>query len=222
MLTLVAVVLFAGEPTSLFDGETLSGWEWVRQYPIDKNRFRVEEGSIVVEGMLGGWLSTAREYDDFELSLQYRLSDGANSGIFIRAPRDSPRPSYAGMEIQIIDEHSPRYQNPQSKGFELLRPEQKTGAIYDVQAPAKSATRPAGEWNEMTIRCVGPKVDVTINGVPVVSALLTDYPEATRQKHPGLARPSGYIGLSSHNDRIEFRNIRVTDLSGEPAKTRGI
>ena len=54
MLTLVAVVLFAGEPTSLFDGETLSGWEWVRQYPIDKNRFRVEEGSIVVEGMLGG------------------------------------------------------------------------------------------------------------------------------------------------------------------------
>jgi hypothetical protein len=212
LLAFAAMVLAPSEtPTPLFNGKDLTGWDLIASDARSAaGRWTVENGSLVCHGEGGGWLSTPEEFADFELSLEYRLADGANSGVYIRAPRQG-RISSAGIEIQIIDEHSPRHTDPKHKDYYELKPTQRTGSIYGVVPPSKTVTRPAGEWNQMTIRCDGRRVRITINGETVVDANLDDHLDQVSE-HPGLQRAKGYIGLSSHNDRVEFRNIRVHRL----------
>jgi hypothetical protein len=153
----------------------------------------------------GGWLGTEREYGDFELQLQYRLTPGGNSGVYIRAP-ETGHISRVGMEIQVLDDAHPRYAK--------LANYQYTGSIYHVVGPSEKASKPAGEWNDMTILANGRNVQVTLNGKKIVDANLDDYlkNEAVAKEHTGLARSSGRIGLQSHTDRVEFRNIRIREL----------
>lgn len=190
------------KPFSLFNGKDLQGWEYVGGDPAN---WAAEDGILICKGKGGGWISTPAQYGNFQLSLEYRLEDGANSGVFLRAPREG-RISSVGVEIQIIDEHSARYNDPKHPRFYDLKPYQRTGAVYGVQPPSRTATRPAGHWNRMSIRCVGSNCRVTINGQVVVDCDFADYPDK-RKQHPGLMRDGGYIGLSSHNDRVEFRNV---------------
>ena len=203
-----------GAPVSLFNGKDLQGWDFVATGKTDdRSNWDVEKGILVCRGHGGGWISTPNEYADFELVLDYRLSDGANSGVFVRAPRKG-RISRVGIEIQIIDEHSPRYTDPKHSKYYKLKPYQRTGAVYGVQPPSKTVTKPAGKWNRMTIRAEGRHFAVRINGTTVVDCDLDDYPDKLAE-HPGLKRTKGYLGLSSHNDRVEFRNVTIRRI-GKP------
>src|SRR5581483_76362 len=93
------------------------------------------------------------EYDDFELRLEYQLTKGADSGVALRtAPTGAPYNS--GMEIQLVDESS----------FPRIKPEQTTGAIWDVKAPAQKAAKPLGEWNELHVTLQDRKLQVVLNG----------------------------------------------------------
>lgn len=201
-----------GEWRALFNGRDLSGWEQVGGRP---GSWTVENGILVCKGGGGGWLSTTRQFADFELDLQFRLPPGGNSGVFLRAPRRG-NPAYVGMEIQVLDDYAPGYAN--------LRPTQYAGSIYDVvpawpavakkSDPAlwsKRATKKAGEWQRMTILCHGRKVRVTLNGKVVVDANLDDYPDKVK-RHPGLKRTKGYIGLQNHGSRLEYRDIRIREI----------
>jgi len=107
------------------------------------------------------------------------------------------------MEIQILDEYADRKTK--------LRPEQYTGSIYDVQAPSKKVTKKAGEWQKMIIVCDGPKVKITLNGTTIIDTDLNNYPDKLA-KHPGLKQAKGYIGLQDHGSRLDFRNIKITEL----------
>jgi hypothetical protein len=177
----------------------LAGWQ---QIGGQNGSWRFRNGVLRTDGEGGGWLSTARQYDDFRLSLEFKIAPGGNSGVFIRAPHRGD-PAYAGMEIQIVDDYA--------EGNERLGPNQYTGSIYDVQAPSERASKPADEWQTMTITCDGPSVRVVLNGKEVVDTDLSyfTYKHAT---HPGLARSAGYIGLQSHGSRVEFRDIRIEPL----------
>src|SRR5207302_10220965 len=101
---------------------------------------------IVCSGKGGGWLGTGRDYANFTLRLEYRLTPGGNSGVYLRAPQ-SGHISRVGMEIQILDDSHPRYAH--------LDFYQYTGSIYHVVAPTQRAGKPAGQWNAMEIRALG-------------------------------------------------------------------
>jgi hypothetical protein len=188
----------------LFNGKDLTGW---KQYQGRTDNWRVEDGLLVCTGKGGGgWLGTEREYADLVLRLEYRLKPGGNSGVYLRAP-EKGRISQVGMEIQILDDHDPRYEKMN------LKPYQYTGSIYGVVPPKKSAIKPAGEWNRMEITARGRHVTVVVNGEKVVDADLDHYlkdPEVAKA-HPGLKRTTGHIGLQDHNERVEFRNLRIRE-----------
>lgn len=183
----------------LFNGKDLSGW---KQYAGKDKTWTVENGTIVCLGSGGGWLGTEKDYGDFELRLEYKLLPAGNSGVYIRAP-ETGHISRVGMEIQLLDDFHPKYAN--------LHFYQYTGAIYHVVGPNQRATRKAGEWNAIAIRAVGRDVQVTLNGKRIVDTDLDRWAKdpAIAKEHPGLLRTAGKIGLQSHTDRVEFRNIRV-------------
>jgi hypothetical protein len=147
------------------------------------------------------WMATVEQYDDFELSLEFRIAPGADSGVFVRAPLRGD-PTYAGMEIQILDDST--------RDWGQLRPNQVCGSIYGVQAPSERMGGKAGQWQELVIRCRGSRIAVVLNGRKVVDAETTFYPYLY-ETHPGLTRQRGYIGLQHHSG-VEFRNITIEPL----------
>lgn len=186
----------------LFNGVDLKGW---KEYEGKPGNWVVEKDMLICKGQGGGWLGTEKDYDNFELRLEYRLLPAGNSGVYLRAP-EKGWISRLGMEIQILDDAHPKYAK--------LKDWQYCGALYHVVGPSVKVTRPAGEWNEMRIRANGRQVTVTLNGKKIVDANLDKALEdpAIAKEHPGLKRTTGKIGLQSHSERVEFRNIRVREL----------
>ncbi len=186
----------------LFNGNNLEGWK-----PIDSkaNVWSAQDGMIVCSGKGGGWLGTVREYDNFVLRLEYRLKPGGNSGVYLRAP-DRGYISRQGMEIQLLDDNHPSYAK--------LDFYQYTGSIYHVVPPTRRAGKPAGQWNAMEIRADARRIVVVLNCIKIVDADLDHclLDPAVAKEHTGLKRTTGHIGLQSHTDRVEFRNLRLKKL----------
>src|SRR5262249_20667012 len=113
--------------TPLFDGKTLDGWQG------GKDGYLVQDESIVSQPKGSGNLATVKEYGDFHLKFEFKLTPGANNGIGIRVPSEEPSqridPAYKGMEIQVLDDASDRYKN--------IQPWQHHGSVYGV-VPAKT------------------------------------------------------------------------------------
>ena len=186
----------------LFNGKNLDGWQVVRGKP-----YVVEDGKLICPARGGGALYTVRQYRDFILRFEFKLTPGANNGVAIRAPIRG-NPAYAGMEIQILDDYSPRYRN--------LRPAQYHGSIYDLVPAKRGALKRPGEWNQEEIAVRGSHVTVKLNGRVIVDADLSEIKDPkVLKRHPGLRRRKGHIGFLGHGTRVEFRNIRIKVLSSE-------
>lgn len=184
--------------TALFNGTDLTGWKATGKMDV----WGAEKGVIHVDKGGGGWLLTEKEFGDFELRVEYKMSKGANSGVALRTPRDGD-PAYVGMEIQLIDD----------EGWPgKLADYQHTGSVYDVVPAAKTNNKPVGEWNAMRIVCKGPKVSIEVNGAKVVDANLDDHKEKKAKSHPGITREKGHLGFQSYNTRVEFRNVFIKPL----------
>ena len=155
----------------------------------------------------GGWLRTTKMYSDFVLRVDYRIPPEGNSGVGLRFP---PRaiPAHVGMEIQILDDDAEVY-----KKMHLV-PAQHTGGIY-YQAPAKQgAAKPANEWNSYEITCLGPHVKVVLNGQVVNDADVDQFTKGAGGHKALSERPKiGYVGLQSHETKVDFRNIEIKDLT---------
>lgn len=201
-----AAVLPAAEKgyKDLFNGKDLTGWTLVKGRG---KGYVVENGVLVCPEDGGGNLFTEKEYADFSLRLEWRLWDGGNNGVGIRAPLEGDA-AYVGMEIQVLDEASEKYK----KGAGL-KPTQMTGSVYDVFAAKSGHVKRDGAWNSYEIEARGRKIKVTLNGVVITEVDLDSVKdEAVLKKHPGLARKSGHIGFLGHGTRVEFRNIRIKEL----------
>ena len=145
--------------------------------------YRVEDGVIYSTKEDGGNLYTEKEYANFDLRFEFKLTTNANNGIGIRAPLEGDS-AYVGMEIQVLDDDGPEYKN--------LRPAQYHGSIYDVFPAKRGSQKPVGEWNTEEIVADGRHVTVTVNGQKIVDANLDDAKDpAVLKKHPGLkTRPA--------------------------------
>jgi hypothetical protein len=179
----------------LFNGKDRDGWK-----AIGHDGWRVENGVLIGEtkGTDVGWLMSQREYTDFELKLDYRLSARSNSGVFLRAWPEGPVNGSEFLEIQLIDD-------------QLIKdPRAKTGAIYGAVAPKEVAT-PTGQWHHLEIRIQNRLVKVEINGSELTAANLDDYKHLFG-RFPGLNQAKGRIGLQVYPSRVEFRKIEIKEL----------
>lgn len=176
---------------NLFNGRDLDGW-----VAMHGGEWTVENGVLIGRNgrdwttnpeMSGSWLRTEEPYGDFVLELEYAINPRGNSGVFVHSALEK-NPAFTGYEMQILDDAG---REPKKS---------TTGALYDVVAPSKNMSRPAGEWNQVRIDCQGTRLQITLNGERIVD-YMTD-----RAIH-------GYIGLQNHdtNAVIHFRNIRIAE-----------
>ncbi|MCK4759154.1 MAG: DUF1080 domain-containing protein, partial [Candidatus Aminicenantes bacterium] len=185
----------------LFNGKDLTGWIG------DTVGYVAEDGKIVIYPKRGsGNLYTEKEYGDFVLRFEFKLTPGANNGLGIRAPLEGDA-AYVGMELQILDNTAHIYKD--------LKSYQYHGSIYGV-APAKRGYQsPVGEWNYQEVIAKRTRITIILNGETIVDA---DIQEAIAQgtidgrDHPGLKRTTGHIGFLGHGSHVEFRNIRIKEL----------
>ncbi|MDH3649752.1 MAG: DUF1080 domain-containing protein, partial [Saprospiraceae bacterium] len=192
---------------SLFNGINLNGWVG------NKTDYIAENGEIVIypstEGGHGN-LYTEKEYSNFVLRFQFKLTPGANNGLGIHAPLEGDA-AYLGKEIQILDNTAPKYAE--------LEPYQFHGSVYGVIASKRGFLKPAGEWNTQEVTVDGDRIKVVLNG----STILFDHiGRATREgtldgkDHPGLKREKGHIGFLGHGSEVHFRHIRLKELPATP------
>ena len=190
---------------ALFNGKNLDGWVLVGGKGPG---YVVQDGILVCPADGGGNLLTEQEFSDFVFRFEFRLTEGGNNGVGIRAPLAGDI-AYSGMEIQILDHDAPVYQGK-------LKPAQYHGSIYDVVAAKSGFLKETGEWNQEEISAVGRKIKVVLNGTTILDADLDTITDpAVLKKHPGLSRTTGRIGFLGHGTKVDFRNIRVM-----PVKTQ--
>ena len=135
----------------LFDGKTLDGWMTSEAKPSKRP---VEDGCINPHRCGHYMMVHTQQWSNFVLSLDFKISPGCNSGIFVRTASLTPRPGkdvgYNGIEVQILDTTNADYYD--------------TGAIYDLSKPTRNAMKPAGQWNHAEVTCDGGLIDVVLNG----------------------------------------------------------
>ncbi len=189
----------------LFDGETLIGW---RSYYSGElpGGWRAEHGTLHRFGG-GGDIITQGTFADFELSIDWRIESGGNSGIFYLAALGSDNIFMSAPEMQVLDD---------SGHHDGQDPLTSAGSNYGLYPAPRGAVKPTGEWNHARIMVESGHVEHWLNGVKVVeyqlgSAECTDLLKNSKFNdwpEYGLAR-SGHIGLQDHGDPVWYRNIKL-------------
>jgi len=186
---------------SLFNGTDLTGWTG------STDGYEVQEGAIVCIPKKGGNLYTQRQFDNFVLRFEFKLTPGANNGLGIRAPLQGDA-AFEAMELQILD----------NTGHKNLKPWQLHGSIYGVAEAKDGALKPAGEWNVQEVTARDGNISVVLNGTKIVEANVWEIPvdkTLDGRPHPGLHRKEGHIGFLGHGSRIDVKNIRIKELINE-------
>ncbi len=187
--------------TSLFNGEDLTGWQIVGKRGPG---YIVKDGVIVCPADGGGNLFTEKEYSNFILRFDVKISPAGNNGIGIRAPLQGDA-AYAGMEIQVLDnEH---------KAYEKLQPWQYHGSVYGIFPAKRGYQNDADQWNTEEIIADGRTIKVTLNGTVILEENLNTVTDPqTILSHPGMLRDTGHIGFLGHGSHVEYKNIRIKEL----------
>lgn len=214
----------------LFDGATTKGWRNYRKPGLSDGWQVTSDGALVRAERGAGDIITRKQFKYFELSLEYKISKGGNSGIMFHVTEDAPQPWHSGPEVQIqdnVDGHDPQkagwlYQlyKPQKPAW-AKRVEQEAG----IKTPeTDDATRPAGQWNHVYLR-IGPnQSEVAVNGVSYYY-FKKGSPEWKRRvaaskfkRYPGFGKATqGHICLQDHGNRVAFRNIKIRELADDGA-----
>jgi hypothetical protein len=193
----------------LFDGKTTDGWRGYQKQAVPAD-WKVIDGTLDRVHTCGD-LITLDQYASFELTVDWRISRGGNSGIMYHVTEDYPQPGMSGPECQLLDNVNGA--DPQRAGwcYGLYQPpiDPTTGKPLDT-------THPAGEWNTTRILVDGPHVTHWMNGVKYVEyELWSDDWNRRVARSKFAAWPkfalakTGYICLQDHGDEVAFRNIKI-------------
>jgi hypothetical protein len=187
----------------LFNGKDLKGWRLLDSH--GKGYVVNPDGTLECAAGGGGRLLTEKEYANFILRFDFKLTKGANNGVGIRTPFEGDA-AYVGMEIQILDDQDEQYKS-------WLKPEQHHGSVYGM-IPARTGFRkPVGEWNSEEIMVHGRHIKVTLNDVILIDTSLDIVREpAVLAEHPGIKRSTGHVGFLGHDAQLWFRNVRLKEL----------
>jgi glucose/arabinose dehydrogenase len=211
----------------LFDGRTTDGW---RNYQSES----VGAGWVVKDGILdraakgAGDLITVKQYENFELSLEYRISKGGNSGVLFHVTEDGKKAWHSGPEIQLYDNVNGTGSQKSGWLYELFKPVKPGWAVKaeqqaGIETPEiDDATRPAGEWNQIYVRVSKRQSELALNGVSYFRFRKGDADWDKRvaaskfSKFPQFGKAAkGHICLQDHGNAVAFRNIKVRELNSD-------
>lgn len=214
------VVEQKAEWTVLFDGTSFDGWHFYNGGEISEP-WKLEDGTMVLyppekrtEGEVFD-IVTDKDYTNFVLSLEWKISKGGNSGIFYGISEEEKYgvPYVTGPEIQVLDDDN----HPDAKNGTT----HQAGALYDMIAPSEKTVKPAEEWNSVEIMVNhGTNEGYVIqNGVKIVEFPVHG-PEwdnmVANSKFKGWegfgAYQTGKIGLQDHGNVVAYRNIKIKEL----------
>lgn len=212
--------LIENDWTVLFDGSSFENWNEYLGTGVSDN-WKIEENAMVFyppknrEKGKAYNLVTKKEYTDFVLSLEWKIAEGGNSGIFwgVKEDKSLPEAYQTGPEIQVLDNEK----HPDAKAGTT----HQAGSLYDMVAPLKDVTKPVGEWNNcvITINHKTNSGSVVLNGVEIVTFPVNN-PEwktmVSKSKFadwPDFGKyTTGKIGLQDHGDMVSYRNIKIKEL----------
>ena len=189
----------------LFDGKTTDGW---RNYKKDdiSDKWKIVDGALTMTEKGAGDIITKDQYGAFELTLDYNISPGGNSGLMYHVRETADKPWQTGPEIQIQDNQ--RGHDPQ-----------KAGWLYQFYKTDVDATNPPGEWNTLRIVISPEKCEHYMNGKKYV-----EYVKGSEDWNKLLAaskfskfpefgvHKSGHICLQDHGTLVSFRNVKIRNL----------
>jgi len=192
----------------LFDGKSTAGW---RAYRADSmsSGWQVVDGALTRVGRAGD-IVTREQFANFELTLDWKISQGGNSGIFYRVSEDDEAAYWSGPEMQVLDDE--RHPDAQSRLT-------AAGSDYGIYPSPAGVVNPAGTWNRVRIVVHGNHVEHWLNGLKVVEYELGSDDWSARvaaskfAPHPHYGRnKTGYIGLQDHGDWVAYQNIKIRVL----------
>ncbi len=211
----------------LWDGKTTTGWRGAKLKEFPSKGWEIKDGQLTVlssggaESNNGGDIVTDEVFGDFELSVDFKMVEGANSGIkyYVDPALNKGEGSAIGLEFQILDDAK----HPDAK--EGKNGNRTVGSLYDlIRAENRDSSRGknfkgVGEWNNARIVSKGGRVEHWLNHVKVVefdrfSQIFKALVEKSKyEKWEDFGRlPQGYILLQDHGDHVSFKNIKVREF----------
>jgi hypothetical protein len=216
----------------LFDGKTFKGWRGLGMDHVPSELWIIENGMIkkVITGDVkklpdgrsveGGDLITVESFENFELSFEWKINKGGNSGLKYNVSEEMSQEygskySALGFEYQLLDDGDTYYKK-------ILKPAQFSGSLYDLIQAKNVVLKPVGEFNLSRIVVNDKHVEHWLNGIKVVefefgSKELEDAYKASKfSKIPGfINKRRAHIVLQNHNDESWFRNIKIRELKSK-------
>ncbi len=192
----------------LFDGHTTTGW---RNYgkPTISDGWTVQDGALTRTGA-GGDIITNDQFRNFELSIDWKIEPGGNSGVFYRASEDSDAIYWNAVEMQVLDDA--KHPDGQSRMT-------SAGAAYDLYPSPAGHVHAGGEWNTARLIVNGNHVEHWLNGFKLLEYELGSRDWDSKVKgskfapHPRFGKNAqGHIGLQDHGNVVAYRNIKIRAL----------
>jgi hypothetical protein len=201
------LVLLSSFLVSFYFGYASQKVDLLTPEAINLNKHWVlKDGILTPSKTPGGIIWSKESFGDFQISLDYKTSAKANSGLFFRT--NPKNPVQGGFEIQIA-----------SPG--LYSGKHVVGSLYDAKEPSKAAGKPDGEWNKMVLTCKGPSIQVNLNGVEVNKVDISKWktpnknPDGSKNKFKTALKDlprKGHFGLQYHGQPVWFRNVKIVTL----------
>ncbi len=216
----------------LFEGDSISPWrgygsaknddsDWAKKWTIEDQALKLEGSGgsyfqLVLAYLLGrpsaDLIYPLEKFDAFELSIDWKISPGGNSGIlYFVADEEHSYPWQTGLEMQVLD-------NDGHADGEIIS--HRAGDLYDLQASSVDATKPVGQWNVARIRVANGFIEHRLNDQLLLNVSYGDSEWRKRvakskfSSMPDFGRASaGYLVLQDHGDTVWYRNIKIRRLS---------
>lgn len=211
----------------LWDGKTTKGWRGAKLDTFPESGWKIENGELSVlssgggEAAAGGDIVTENTFGDFEFKVDFKITEGANSGVkyYVNTDLNKGEGSSIGLEYQILDDlRHPDAKLGNHEGSRTL------ASLYDlIQADPNKLVNPIGEWNYAHIISKNNHVEHWLNGIKVLEYERKSDPfrklvaESKYKVWPNFGEAeTGHILLQDHGDLVTFRNIKIKAI--EPAE----
>ncbi|TXG38504.1 3-keto-disaccharide hydrolase [Seonamhaeicola maritimus] len=205
-----------GEWETLFDGSSFDNWKVYLKEDIS-SAWAMEDGAMVLDKAdHSNNIITKSKYTNFILSLEWKIAEGGNSGVFwgVHEDENLNQAYQTGPEIQVLDNE----RHPDAKANPKYH---QAGALYDMVQPSQDVCKSAGEWNacEIKINHKTNQGSVKLNGTLIVKfpvhgqawdAMVLNS-KFKGWEHFGKYH-TGHIGLQDHGDKVWYRNIKIKEL----------